>query len=358
MLQYIIWNADPVAFDLFGRDIRWYGVFFAVSFYLGYLLLERILQKKKMTSEQIGKLTFFLVIGCILGLRLGHCFFYEPGYYLKHPLEIFQVWKGGLASHGAAVGILIALYLYVRKVKKPYFWLLDRIVIVILLIAPFIRTGNLMNSEIIGDKTNKAHAFIFAREVDKKLTNRFSKYIEKVEISQINQDTIVGNTTYRKLNLEVFFRKGTINEKGIQAIMYRYFIPEIEKDEDLYYNIKVFDLSPNISISEGQGSIQAEMAIYGIPRHPAQIYEASAYLLFFILFFLYYRKQNGMVKEGFLFGMFLICVFGFRFFVEFFKEVQVPFEQTIPLKMGQWLSIPLVLIGVFMVLRSGKKEAA
>jgi prolipoprotein diacylglyceryl transferase len=358
MLHYIIWNADPVAFNLLGRDIRWYGIFFAVSFYLGYLLLEWILQKKKMTSDQIGKLTFFLVIGCILGLRLGHCFFYEPGYYLKNPLEILQVWKGGLASHGAAVGILIALYLYVRKVKKPYFWLLDRIVIVILLIAPFIRTGNLMNSEIIGDKTNKAHAFMFVREIDKKLTNRFGKYIGEINISRTNQDTIAHNTTYHKLNLEIFFKKGTINEKGIQMIMYRYFIPEIEKDEDLYYNIKVFDSTPRITITENPDNIKAVMAIYGIPRHPAQLYEASAYLIFFILFFIYYRKQNGMIREGFLFGMFLICVFGFRFFVEFYKEVQVPFEHAIPLKMGQWLSIPLVMVGIAMVWRSKKKEAA
>ncbi len=355
MLQYIIWNTDPEVFSIFGRDIRWYGIFFGVSFYLAYLLLEWILRKKKMTPKEIGKLGVYLIVGCIAGLRLGHCLFYNPGYYLTHPLEILKVWEGGLASHGAAIGILIALYLYVRKFKKPYFWLLDRIVIVVLLIAPFIRTGNLMNSEIIGDKTDKAHAFLFVREVENKLSKHYGKYIDDIEFTEVQNDTVVQNTSYRELKLEVLFKKNRLPEKDIRKILHNYLIPSIDKDEDLRNNIKSFAAHPEIKITKEPRYTKAEMTIYGIPRHAGQLYEAIAYLLFFILFFLFYRKQKGMIREGFLLGMFLICVFGFRFFVEFYKEVQVPFENTIPLKMGQWLSIPFVIIGILLVLRSQKK---
>ena len=118
MLQYILWNVDPEIFSVFGRVVRWYGLFFAGSFYVAGIMLNKMLLKKGMDQSQISKLTLFLVVGCIVSLRLGHCFFYEPAYYLSHPIEIFQIWKGGLASHGAAIGILIALYLYVRKSKR------------------------------------------------------------------------------------------------------------------------------------------------------------------------------------------------------------------------------------------------
>ncbi len=358
MLQYIIWNTDPGVFSLFGREIRWYGIFFGVSFYLGYLLLEWILRKKKMSAKEISTLAIYLIVGCIAGLRLGHCLFYDPVYYLTHPFEILKVWEGGLASHGAAIGILIALYLYVKKFKKPYFWLLDRIVIAVLMIAPFIRTGNLMNSEIIGDKTDKAHAFIFVREVENNLDKHFGKYIDDVNFAENDHDTVVENTYYKELKLEVLFKKNRLPEKDIRKILHNYLIPSIDKDEDLKYNIKSFAAKPEIKITKEPQHTKAEMKIYGIPRHAGQLYEAIAYLFFFILFFLFYRKQKGMIKEGFLLGMFLICVFGFRFFVEFYKEVQVPFENTIPLKMGQWLSIPFIILGALIVLRSQKKEAA
>ena len=341
---------------MLGREIRWYGVLFAGSFYIAGFMLSKILQKKGMDQNQISKLIIYLVVGCIVGLRLGHCFFYEPGYYLSNPIEIFKIWKGGLASHGAAIGILLALYLYVRKSNRSYLWLLDRIVIVVLFIAPFIRTGNLMNSEIIGDKTDQAFAFIYVNKVDQELAGRNKSYIEKTSIRAVDKDTIVDGTLYTELDLAIHFNKKIPKDK-IKGFLYQYFVPRIEQKESLRNNVKLFDERPEISVYEQAGNYRAAMTLYGIPRHPSQVYEAVAYFLFFLFFLFYYRKQKGMIKEGFLFGMFLILVFGFRFFVEFFKEVQVPFESSMTLNMGQWLSIPLVIVGILIVLRSKKMSA-
>lgn len=356
MLQYILWNADPEVFSIFGRDVRWYGLFFAGSFYIAGIMLSKMLKKKGMDQSQISKLILFLVVGCIVGLRLGHCFFYEPAYYLNHPIEIFQIWKGGLASHGAAIGILLALYLYVRKSNRSYLWLLDRIVIVVLFIAPFIRTGNLMNSEIIGDKTDHSFAFLFVADVDDQLTGRNPQFIDKTAIYQNDNDTVVDGTLYTELSLEVYFNNKMPKDKTGDFI-YQYFVPRIDQKEDLRNNVKFFNDKPEIEIVDQGRNFKAMMTIYGIPRHPSQVYEASAYLLFFLCFLFYYMHRKGFVREGFLFGMFLILVFGFRFFVEFLKEVQVSFENSMLLNMGQLLSIPLVIVGIIIVLRSRKMPA-
>lgn len=354
MLQYIVWDADPELFTLLGRGIRWYGVFFAGSFYFASLMLIRILRKKGMSHEQISKLIIYLIVGCIVGLRLGHCLFYEPDYYLSNPIEILKIWKGGLASHGAAIGILIALYLYIRKTNFSYLWLLDRIVIVVLFIAPFIRTGNLMNSEIIGDKSSNSSAFIFVKGIDDELLRKNTKYIDKTTIKQLGKDTVVDNIHYSELSLEIYFNKN-MPAKEIDNFLYHYFVKRIDKDEDLKYNVKFFVDRPSYELVEQAGNHKAILTIYGIPRHPSQVYEALAYFIFFVIFIFYYIKQKGMIKEGFLFGMFLILVFGFRFFVEFLKEVQVSFENTLLLNMGQLLSIPLVIFGIFIVYRSRNK---
>lgn len=357
MLNYVLWNIDPEVFTLFGRGVRWYGILFAGAFFLGYLLLNKILLRKGMFQKEIDKLTFYLIGGCIIGLRLGHCLFYQPKYYLSNPIEILKIWEGGLASHGAAIGILIALYLFVKKSKRHYFWLLDRIVIVVLLIAPFIRIGNLMNSEIIGKETKASHAFIFANPVDQELTYRYNDYVEKTEITQTNRDTTVDNTLFRALNIDIFLKKNKLNKKNVYELIYDYFIPVLQGDEDLNSKVRIFNAKPPVSIKETPQYYKASMIIYGIPRHPSQIYEALAYLLFFGLFMLYYSKKGEKTREGFFLGMFLICVFGFRFFVEYYKAVQVSFEKVMTLNMGQWLSIPFVIIGIIMAWWSTKKEA-
>lgn len=218
-----------------------------------------IFKRENKSEHDLNDLVWYMILGTVLGARLGHCLFYNPDYYLSHPLEILQIWKGGLASHGAGIGIITALMLYTRKKKEiSFLWIMDRVVITVALSGFFIRLGNLFNSEIIGKPTNGNWGFIF-------------------------------------------------------------------------------------------------VSVDNIPRHPAQLYEAIAYLLIFIFLLSFYFRVKGKFKNGLLFGLFLISIFGFRFFVEFFKENQSLFEQKLFLNMGQLLSIPFVIMGIYFLFRKDKK---
>lgn len=163
ILAVIPWDVDPEIFSIGRFAVRWYGLLFASSFLFGYFIFRRIFKNEGLGEDVLDKLTIYMAIGTIAGARIGHCLFYEPAYYLANPLEILAVWHGGLASHGAAIGILLALWLFVRKVNQPYMWILDRIVIVVALAGFFIRTGNLMNSEIYGIETTLPWGFVFLR---------------------------------------------------------------------------------------------------------------------------------------------------------------------------------------------------
>jgi prolipoprotein diacylglyceryl transferase len=168
----IHWNVDPMLFHIGGFGLRWYSLCFLVAFLLGYYIIERMFKREGVKSDYLESLVIYMFVATLVGARLGHCLFYEPGYFLtsEHWLEI--VWpfrngefKGfeGLASHGAAFGILLAMYLYWRKYGMNIWWILDRMVIVIALGGAFIRLGNLFNSEIYGHATNLPWGFIFDR---------------------------------------------------------------------------------------------------------------------------------------------------------------------------------------------------
>jgi len=163
ILNYIHWNPKPEIFTIGDWGPRWYGALFALSFVFGYYLLLKIFKKEGIKQEVLDSLTIYMFVGTILGARLGHCLFYQPDYYLQNPLEILMVWKGGLASHGGVIGILIALYLFARKFKKPYIWVLDRLTLVSVMAGFFIRLGNLFNSEIVGKSTTVKWGFVFER---------------------------------------------------------------------------------------------------------------------------------------------------------------------------------------------------
>lgn len=258
IISAINWNISPEIID--GYQIRWYGLLFASGFIVGYQIMSWIFKKEGKSLKDLEALTLTMIIGTVVGARLGHCLFYEPEYYLMNPIEILKVWRGGLASHGAAIGIVAALWFYCRKRKDiSYLWILDRIVIVIALAGCFIRLGNFFNSEIIGIPADVPWAVIFGR----------------------------------------------------------------------------VDL---------------------VPRHPAQLYESISYLgIFFILIFRY-KKFGSELPAGQLFGLFLILIFGARFVIEFVKEKQSAFESGMLLDMGQLLSIPLILAGIYFVYRSIKNK--
>lgn len=162
-LAIIVWDVNPEIFRIGSFAPRWYGVLFASGFLFGYFIFKKMFKNEGLKEELLDRLTIYAAVGTIVGARLGHTLFYEPGYYLSNPLEILKVWQGGLASHGAAIGILLALWLFVRKEKKPYMWILDRIVIVAALAGAMIRLGNLMNSEIYGIETSLPWGFVFLR---------------------------------------------------------------------------------------------------------------------------------------------------------------------------------------------------
>jgi len=274
MLAYINWSTDSEIVNILGISIRWYGLLFASAFFLGYKLTFKMFKHERLPDEWLDKLFMYVMIATIAGARLGHCLFYDFAYFKDHILEIFLpvrfeptfkfIGYQGLASHGAAIGIITALWYYSKKVsKKPFLWILDRVVLSIALAGFFIRMGYLMNSEIIGIKTTMPWGFRFL----------------------------------------------------------------------------------NAGVSDPME-----------PRHPSQLYEALCYLLTFGVLMYSYWRTNLKEKQGVLFGMFLIFVFTARFFIEFLKENQEAFEESMFLNMGQILSIPFIILGIGVVLYSLEKN--
>lgn len=259
---FINWNPSPEIFTIPGIDwpVRWYGLMWALAFIGSHFFMNRIYRTEGRTEKELDTLTLYVIVGTILGARLGHCFFYDPAYYLSHPLDILKVYEGGLASHGGAIGILIAMWLYCRKTKESWLWLFDKIVVVVPLASMLIRFGNLMNSEIIGTPTNVPWAFVFT-------------------------------------------------------------------------------------------------SVDSLPRHPAQLYEAIFCLFLFVLMYWLWKNKRDRFAPGFMFGLMCVLFFTERFFDEFVKENQEAFEAGMVLNMGQILSIPFVIVGLYMMWRAKNKPA-
>lgn len=258
MLNYIIWDVNPVMFS-WPIEIRWYGLMFAIGFVVGYSLVSKMFKREGAPEKWLGTLLLWVAAGTIVGARLGHCFFYAWDYYSQHLWEILDTREGGLASHGGAIGVILAVILFsIFTTKRSPLWTFDRLVIVIALVGGLIRFGNLINSEIYGCPTTLPWGFMFVRD----------------------------------------------------------------------------------------------NAWCGLPCHPTQIYEALCYFALFALLMWFYWKRNLGERPGFIFGSFLVGVFGSRFFIEFIKNVQKPFEEDMVLNMGQLLSIPFVLVGIFFIVRA------
>jgi prolipoprotein diacylglyceryl transferase len=275
LLSFITWNADPVAFTipLWGKEVRWYGIAFVIGFMLGLWIVRKIWKNENLNEEWYDKLFFYVIIATVIGARLGHCLFYQPEYYLSHPIEIFKVWEGGLASHGGTLGIIIAIWIFSKRVThKSMLWTFDRLVVPVGFVAALIRLGNLMNHEVYGHETSVSWAFRF--------------------------------------------------------------------------------------IDNFPSWLHGYAPIYTPPSHPTQLYEAFFYILTACICLWMYWKRKDYKYEGLIFGVFLIGIFLSRFFVEFFKEIQVDFEKSMPLNMGQLLSIPFIIAGIWFTYKGlkAKKE--
>ena len=267
LLNYVNWNVDPVMFHLGNFGLRYYSIGFLLAFFFGYVILNRMFKREKVETKYLDSLVVWMFLAVLVGARLGHCLFYEPDYFCtsEHWLEIFLPFNiktgqftgyQGLASHGAAIAVILMIWFFSRKNNINAWWIFDRLVIVVALGGAFIRLGNLFNSEIYGVQTSLPWGFIFER----------------------NGETV--------------------------------------------------------------------------PKHPTQLYEALAYFLIFAACMVAYMIKKGKLHNGRLFGFWLIALFGVRILIEFIKEEQVNFEKSMTLDMGQWLSIPLVFMGVVLVVLS------
>lgn len=259
-LLFVHWHLNPEIFHIGGLSVRWYGLLFVSGFILGYWMFTKFCKREGVSQDILEPLLYTLIIGTLVGARLGHCIFYQPDYYFgswKGFFEIFQIWKGGLASHGGALVLFFCMLWFSRHYGKKYhfdfLWLLDHLAIPVAFAAAFIRLGNLCNSEIYGDVTNLPWGFIF----------------------------------------------------------------------------------------ELRGETE--------PKHPTQLYESLSYLVLgLVLVWLYVKKLDKMYRGMFM-GIFFTVCFGMRILIEFIKEPQVEFEETMTLNMGQLLSIPFVILGIGLI---------
>ncbi len=162
------WNMDPIAFTipLINTPVRWYGILFALGFLIGYFLVDKYFKKKGYPSERLDTLLIYMFLGTVIGARIGHCFFYQPDYYLSNPLEIIKIWKGGLASHGGGIGLIISVLIFCKKYGFNFLPLADLLCIPTAFEGMMIRSGNFMNSEIFGKATNGEFGIIFDRLSD------------------------------------------------------------------------------------------------------------------------------------------------------------------------------------------------
>ncbi|HRH33603.1 MAG TPA: prolipoprotein diacylglyceryl transferase [Catalimonadaceae bacterium] len=355
-LLFILWNTNPEIFPDSSIPLRWYGLFFALGFLLGQWIISFIFKKEGKPDKDVDALTYFMVGATVIGARLGHCLFYDPEFYLSNPIEILKIWEGGLASHGATVGILVGMWLYSRKrPDQSWLWILDRIVIVVALGGSLIRMGNLMNSEILGKPTDKPWAVVFANPVYRAIMHAEESRIEQFTISKAGQDTVMNGQLYQPLQFSFVFGRDQMQGSSIEAFVTS-TLPNVMEFANrgealIYYDRYLANAKPGF---DEKGKPTLLLTAYGIPRHPAMVYEAlSTFFLFGLLFFLWYRA-DGKIPEGRLFSLFVVLLFTLRFFYEFLKENQVDFESDLPLNMGQILSIPMVVAGLVLLFRTFK----
>jgi prolipoprotein diacylglyceryl transferase len=259
LLQNLTWGVDPEIFSIGPIAPRWYGLLFAGAFVSGYFFGVKMWKDGGRKVEEMEHILTWILVGTVIGARLGHVIFYDPSYYLRNLDQVLAIWNGGLASHGAAIGIIVAMYYLAKKAPKmSFWWLADRVVIPTAVGGAFIRTGNFFNSEIYGHATDAPWGIVFS----------------------------------------------------------------------------------NLPGPSGT-----------IPRHPTMLYEAILSLLVFAVLWYIYKKYKAHPPEGSLFGIFLILLFSGRFFLEYTKIPQANFASDWVFNMGQLLSIPLVLIGLYIVLK-------
>ena len=344
-LLTITWDMER-GLDLGFITLRYYSLLFAAGFVLGYFIMKKMFRDAGIGLDKLDTLLTYVVIATILGARLGHVFFYEWDYYSQHPGEILKVWKGGLASHGAAIAIIIAIIIYSRRVlNKSSLWMLDRLVITIALAGALIRVGNWFNSEIYGEIANSKFQTVFLNPVRERITEAFP-FVKDVRFQKLRAEVITDTIDYPLYNLQFVTDLERSQAITMNNTVKTQIIPYMNGlDRSSRQVIFPEDFQVDYHIRGTPGVFFGE--VYGIPRHPTQLYEAFGYFIIFLILYRIYLAKNLAQKRGFIFGLFLILVFGYRFFIEYYKEVQVTSEIGQTLNTGQQLSIPLVIAGLF-----------
>lgn len=373
LISYIIWSPNPEIFPNIDRiEVRWYGLLFAAGFIISQQIMYYIFKSEGKPQKDVDSLTLWMIISTIIGARLGHVLFYEPARYLKDPISILKTWEGGLASHGATIGILTAIYLYAnyyvdinpfkgrfiwRKKKRPgqsYLWVVDRIVICVAITGALIRFGNFLNAEIIGLPTRSEYGVVFARDVIDRI-----EYMAQVDEVKVTKDPKreIDENGYVPVQIEITFAKSVANAATADQIV-RTNVKSILSNYQ-YVTLHIYQPPGNqleFETTQERGRQVSVVKTKAIARHPAQFYESvSTFLIFVLLFYIWYRKKDK-VPEGSLFGIFLVILFGLRFVYEFMKENQVEFEDSMALNMGQILSIPLVFAGFWILFNLNKLQ--
>lgn len=291
LLNYITWDVDPVLFSLGPLQVRWYGLLWALGFLIGYFVMRGIYRREKMTDDSLDKLLVYMLLSTVIGARLGHCLFYEPKEYLANPISMLYIWEGGLASHGGAIGILVGLWLYVRSYNKSKK-----------------EKDNLQKINYIWilDRIVVAVCLVGAL----------------IRVGNVMNHEIYGTPT--SLPWGFVFMRGAEQFCG------------------------TFD---NYTQCTSWASCCPPSE--WLPCHPTGLYEAFFCLVAMgILLWMYYKRDLGHKQPGLMFGTFLIIIFGSRILIEFLKNVQVAFEENMTFDMGQWLSVPFVVIGIVMIVWS------
>lgn len=360
-LLYIVWNADPEMFTIPGIDwpVRWYGLLFAVAFVGSQFVMNKVYKTELRPQKDLDILTLYIILGTVIGARLGHCLFYDWDIYKNNLLGILKIWEGGLASHGGAIGILIAMWLYCRKTKENWRWIFDRLIIVVALSAMCIRGGNLMNSEIIGKPTDASYGVVFLNPLSERIMladpteGLLDNRIKSISYKSAGKDTLIDGITATAIDVTVKTdHMLPVNYNG--DIAYR--ISAYSSRNDLDERHIFINESNVISSSNTQDANEFHFRVYGIPRHATQVYEGLFYLFLFVLFYYLWTNKRDKFPQLFIFGLFIVLMFTQRFFVEMLKENQVEFEANMKLNMGQLLSIPFVAAGIVIMIWSKRKN--
>lgn len=356
IMNYFIWDPSPSVIQGWDRP-PWYSLLFAGGFVISQQFMVHFFKKEGQNPELVDRATIYMVVATIVGARLGHVLFYEPAKYLANPIDILKVWEGGLASHGAAVAILIALWLYAKRTPgQSYLWIMDRIVIVTALTGALIRFGNLMNSEIGGKDTGSDYGIVYAWDTEQ-LLSTLKVPIESVDPYKPDdrQDELVGNGIV-PVNIAIEVSKGSYSLGELESTLRRdikYALTQFSSSQN--YLAEPKESALDMTISDKGDHYLVTVKTFGRTKHPTQIYESLSYFVIFLVLFAIWNKYKARLPEGLLVGIFFISVFGMRFIWEFYKESQVDFEDGMALNMGQLLSIPLIIIGIILVAYALKK---